>query len=59
MVAGTNYFVKVQTSQGPEESSFCHLRVYQPLPHTGAGPGIAAIQVGCAADTPLEHFEAE
>ena len=52
VVAGTNYFVKVQTG----DASFAHVRVHKPLPHTGAPPSVASIKLGQTADSPIEYF---
>merc|ERR1712159_626103 len=53
VVAGTNYFVKVQYAEG----KFAHVRIFEALPHTGAAPAVHAIQVDLSEDTPLEYFE--
>lgn len=51
VVAGTNYFVRVKINEG----GFFHLRIYEPLPHTGEPPSLANVLVD-AADTPLDFF---
>lgn len=54
VVAGTNYFIKVQTD---DAGGCAHLRVFQPLPHTGAGPELVAVRPGLKDTDMLEYFE--
>lgn len=51
VVAGTNYFVKAKIN----DSAFFHLRIYEPLPHTGEPPSLAAIDVE-KGDVPVDYF---
>ena len=54
VVAGTNYFIQVRT----DDSGGCaHLRVFQPLPHTGAGPELVAVRPGLQDTDELQYFE--
>jgi len=53
VVAGTNFFVKVQVS----ETQFAHVRIYRALSHTGAAPSVAAVKL-VDANEPLDYFEA-
>lgn len=52
VVAGTNYFVKVKVGDG----KYCHLRVHQPLPHTGQPPAIHSVQMDKAEGDAIEYF---
>ncbi|CAL1170213.1 unnamed protein product [Cladocopium goreaui] len=52
VVAGTNYFVKVKVADG----KYCHLRVHQPLPHTGQPPAIHSVQMDKAEGDAIEYF---
>jgi len=52
VVAGTNFFVKVQVSS----SDFLHLRVFRPLPHTGEGPELTAFQENKSENDAIEYF---
>ncbi|CAJ1403643.1 unnamed protein product [Effrenium voratum] len=52
VVAGTNYFVKVKVGDG----KFCHVRIHQPLPHTGAPPSVHSVQVDKGESDALEYF---
>eukprot|EP00670_Eutreptiella_braarudii_P006212 CAMPEP_0174285428 /NCGR_PEP_ID=MMETSP0809-20121228/8764_1 /TAXON_ID=73025 ORGANISM="Eutreptiella gymnastica-like, Strain CCMP1594" /NCGR_SAMPLE_ID=MMETSP0809 /ASSEMBLY_ACC=CAM_ASM_000658 /LENGTH=97 /DNA_ID=CAMNT_0015381215 /DNA_START=28 /DNA_END=321 /DNA_ORIENTATION=+ len=52
VVAGTNYFVKVKT----DEDQYVHVRIFQPLPHTGAPPEVHSVQVGKSEGDPIGHF---
>eukprot|EP00913_Durusdinium_trenchii_P020505 g19263.t1 len=52
VVAGTNYFVKVKVGDG----KFCHLRVHQPLPHTGQPPAVHSLQMDKAEGDAIEYF---
>ncbi|XP_075177009.1 cystatin-B-like [Anomaloglossus baeobatrachus] len=52
VVAGTNYFVKVQV--GDEE--YIHLCVYETLPHAGQKLSLSATQVGKSKGDEIVHF---
>ena len=52
VVAGMNYFVKVHVG----EEQFVHLRIYQALPHTGAGPALHSQQDGKTREEEIEYF---
>nr|XP_034953315.1 cystatin-A-like [Zootoca vivipara]XP_034953316.1 cystatin-A-like [Zootoca vivipara] len=52
VVAGTNYFIKVDVGQG----EYLHLRVFQPLPHKNEVPSLTAYQAGKTASDPLNYF---
>jgi cystatin-A/B len=54
VVAGTNYFIKVQTD---DAGGCAHLRVFQSLPHVGAGPELVAVRPGLKDADELEYFE--
>lgn len=41
-VAGTNYHIKVDVGGG----RFTHMKVFQPLPHTGNTPEVKSVEVG-------------
>ncbi|XP_046360713.2 cystatin-B-like [Haliotis rufescens] len=56
MVAGTNYFVKVQVDENDEHF---HLRIFVPLPSTNFQPSLAAYQPGHTAASDLEYFDAK
>lgn len=52
VVAGTNYFIKVHVGN----DDHVHVRVFQALPHTGAGPEVHSVQVGKTAEDSVEYF---
>merc|ERR1719215_1512606 len=52
VVAGTNYFVKVNTGG----DKHVHVRIFKPLPHTGSPPEVRNIQVEKTAEDALEYF---
>eukprot|EP00438_Fugacium_kawagutii_P004914 Skav217253 [mRNA] locus=scaffold47:408724:423566:+ [translate_table: standard] len=52
VVAGTNYFVKVKVGDG----KFCHVRIHQPLPHTGQPPAVHSLQMDKAEEDAIEYF---
>ncbi|XP_054044692.1 cystatin-A-like [Rissa tridactyla] len=52
VVAGTNYFIKVQVS----DAEYVHLRVFQSLPHENQGPRLDGYQTGKTKDDPLTYF---
>mmetsp|Transcript_119734 Transcript_119734/g.168529 ORF Transcript_119734/g.168529 Transcript_119734/m.168529 type:complete len:103 (-) Transcript_119734:114-422(-) len=52
VVAGTNYFVKVKVG----DNKFCHVRVHQPLPHTGQPPAVHSLQLDKAEGDAIEYF---
>ncbi|XP_013391799.1 stefin-C-like [Lingula anatina] len=51
VVAGTNYFVKVQVGD-----EYIHVRIFVPLPHTGEAPSVHSFQAGKSAADPIEYF---
>ena len=42
VVAGTNYWVKIQVS----DTAYIHVKIFKPLPHTGAPAEIKEVQAG-------------
>uniref|UniRef100_A0A8B9STG3 Cystatin domain-containing protein n=1 Tax=Anas platyrhynchos TaxID=8839 RepID=A0A8B9STG3_ANAPL len=54
VVAGTNYFIKVQISNS--DTDYVHLRVFQALPQENQGPSLERYQTGKTRDDPLEYF---
>mmetsp|Transcript_45946 Transcript_45946/g.121505 ORF Transcript_45946/g.121505 Transcript_45946/m.121505 type:complete len:103 (-) Transcript_45946:121-429(-) len=52
VVAGTNYFVEVMVS----DTEAVHLRVYEPLPHTGEPASVASVKVGMAPGAEIDFF---
>lgn len=52
VVAGTNYFVKIHV--GNDEC--VHVRILQPLPHTGAPPSVHAVQVSKTKHDEITYF---
>ncbi|XP_068555151.1 cystatin-B-like [Anas acuta] len=54
VVAGTNYFIKVQISES--YTGYAHLRVFQALPQEKQGPSLVSYQTGKTRDDPLEYF---
>uniref|UniRef100_A0A8D0C4Z2 Cystatin domain-containing protein n=1 Tax=Salvator merianae TaxID=96440 RepID=A0A8D0C4Z2_SALMN len=53
VVAGTNYFIKVDIGQG----NYIHLRIFLPLPHTNEGPSLTSFQTGKVESDPLNYFD--
>ncbi|XP_028414507.1 cystatin-B-like [Dendronephthya gigantea] len=52
VVAGTNYFVKVDIGDG----KYVHLRVFQPLPNTGQGPELSGIELNKSLYDEIDYF---
>ncbi|NXU83964.1 CYTX protein, partial [Xiphorhynchus elegans] len=52
VVAGINYFIKVQVSS----TEYVHLRVFLSLPHENQGPSLVSFQTGKTRDDPLTYF---
>ena len=53
VVAGVNYLVKVETDRG-----YLHVKIFKPLPHTGAAPSLSALQhEGLTQESPLNPIE--
>ena len=52
VVAGTNYFVKVLT----DDNKYLHLRIFQALPHTNAGPELASLQKDKTEEEIVAYF---
>lgn len=53
LVAGTNYFIKVDVGDG----NFIHLRVYKTLPYAGSTLELSALKTGMKEDSALEYFQ--
>ncbi|XP_062983836.1 leukocyte cysteine proteinase inhibitor 1-like [Elgaria multicarinata webbii] len=54
VVAGMNYFIKVQMGDG--ERDYAHLRVFQALPCHGGGVELSGYQLGKTKDDPISYF---
>ncbi|XP_050750164.1 cystatin-A-like [Gymnogyps californianus] len=52
VVAGINYFIKVQVS----DADYVHFRVFQGLPQENQGPSLVSFQTGKTRDDPLTYF---
>ncbi|XP_056416208.1 cystatin-B-like [Hyla sarda] len=52
VVAGTNHFVKVWLGG----DHFCHLRIHEPLPHTGEKPALHDYQLEKTKHDHILHF---
>ncbi|NXV81722.1 CPI1 inhibitor, partial [Atlantisia rogersi] len=52
VVAGINYFIKVQVS----DNNYVHIRVFQSLPQENEGPRLVSYQTGKTRDDPLTYF---
>ncbi|NXY26460.1 CYTB protein, partial [Atrichornis clamosus] len=52
VVAGINYFIKVQVS----DTEYVHLKVFQGLPQENQGPSLVDCQTGKTKDDPLTYF---
>ncbi|NWS48132.1 CYTB protein, partial [Probosciger aterrimus] len=52
VVAGINYFIKVQVSN----TDYAHLKVFQSLPQENQGPSLIGFQTGKTRDDPLTYF---
>lgn len=50
-VAGKNFFVKAKIN----DSTYFHLRIFQPLAHTGESPSLHSIDIE-KGDAPVEYF---
>lgn len=53
VVAGTNYFVKIEVDDGKE---YLHVRIFRPLPHTGGEPEFHSHQEGKTMEDDIEYF---
>ncbi len=49
VVAGTNYLIEVAAGE-----EIYHVKIYQPLPHTGAPAEVSSVSGPHAAGTPLQ-----
>ncbi|KAM7128088.1 cystatin-A [Ciconia boyciana] len=52
VVAGINYFIKVQVS----DAVYVHLKVFQSLPQENQGPSLVSFETGKTIDDPLTYF---
>eukprot|EP00994_Dinema_validum_P005701 NODE_3887_length_513_cov_98.922414_g3314_i0.p1 GENE.NODE_3887_length_513_cov_98.922414_g3314_i0~~NODE_3887_length_513_cov_98.922414_g3314_i0.p1 ORF type:complete len:104 (-),score=22.22 NODE_3887_length_513_cov_98.922414_g3314_i0:139-450(-) len=52
VVAGANHFVKVKVADG----KFAHVRIFVPLPHTGAPAEVSDIQVDKSEADEINYF---
>uniref|UniRef100_A0A8C5M5Q7 Cystatin domain-containing protein n=1 Tax=Leptobrachium leishanense TaxID=445787 RepID=A0A8C5M5Q7_9ANUR len=52
LVAGTNYFIKVDAGDG-----FIHVRIYQPLPQANKPPSVTAVQQDKSKEDEIVYFE--
>ncbi|NXP05042.1 CYTB protein, partial [Thinocorus orbignyianus] len=52
VVAGVNYFIKVQVS----DAEYVHLKVFEALPYENQGPRLISYQTGKTRDDPLTYF---
>ncbi|NWX48975.1 CYTB protein, partial [Steatornis caripensis] len=52
VVAGVNYFIKVQVS----DAEYVHLKVFQSLPYENQSPSLVCFQTGKTRDDPLTYF---
>ncbi|NWI69354.1 CYTB protein, partial [Todus mexicanus] len=52
VVAGVNYFIKVQVS----DTEYIHLKVFKSLPYENKGPSLVSFQTGKTRDDPLTYF---
>ncbi|XP_077335798.1 cystatin-A-like isoform X1 [Lithobates pipiens] len=52
VVAGTNYFFKVQTGA----NTYSHVKVFVPLPQKNEGPSLTALQMNKTKDDKLFYF---
>ncbi|XP_033740882.1 cystatin-A-like [Pecten maximus] len=52
VVAGTNYFIKVDVGDG----TYIHLRVFKSLPHAGPSVELVGYQENKSKDDPINHF---
>ncbi|KAM3935782.1 cystatin-B-like isoform 1-T2 [Leptodactylus fuscus] len=55
VVAGMNYFVKIQVGV-EEEEEYCILRIYKPLPHTGKKPSLVNYECGKTRTDTIEYI---
>ena len=49
VVAGLNYKVKVKI----DGEAYIHVKIFEPLPHTGQFPSVSGVEQGMTADSPL------
>jgi len=48
VVAGTNFWVKIQTDRG-----IIHVKIFRPLPHTGNPCHVTEVNIGQTVDSPF------
>lgn len=53
IVAGTNYFVKIQIDENGES---IHARIFMPLPHTGGKCELSSVQANKSREDAIEYF---
>lgn len=53
VVAGTNFFVKVQVHPNGE---CIHVRIFKPLPHTNRPVELTSVQTGKAIEDTIDYF---
>ncbi|XP_044141805.1 cystatin-B-like [Bufo gargarizans] len=51
-VAGRNFFVKVDLGGG----QFCHVRIFEPMPHTGEKASLSGFKLGKKKEDALGYF---
>eukprot|EP01004_Peranema_trichophorum_P000239 NODE_10266_length_528_cov_15.271605_g9619_i0.p1 GENE.NODE_10266_length_528_cov_15.271605_g9619_i0~~NODE_10266_length_528_cov_15.271605_g9619_i0.p1 ORF type:complete len:135 (-),score=15.09 NODE_10266_length_528_cov_15.271605_g9619_i0:123-488(-) len=54
VVAGTNYFVKIQFNNSPVQ--YLHAKIFVPLPYVQTGPRLVDIKIPVQGNVPLNYF---
>lgn len=57
VVAGKNYFVKVELMRRSEVRDIVHVRIFVPLPHTGGTPELHGLLRGKSLEEEVEFFQ--